>query len=78
MNLFRKNKTICQVAKDEGESYEHFLNRVNFILSQNPTNEEEYNKTVLYSHIYINVKILKCKYNEIIMKQLANMISKID
>jgi hypothetical protein len=76
MSVFRKGNKIYIVHKDVLETYEHFIDRGNFIASQNidPMEEEEYEKVVLYSKIYVNNKYLGCEYHNQIMKELNRMI----
>ena len=73
MSVFRKGAVICFVTRDPDEPYEHFLDRGNFVVSQLPGNDKEYNRAVLYSHIYINNKVMKCVYSVVIMKELGEM-----
>ena len=74
MSIFRKNNKIYIVHKDELEPYEHFIERGNFIASQEPQDEEQYNYIVSYSRIYINNKYLGCEYQDQIMKELNKML----
>lgn len=76
MSIFKKGITICYVVQEEDEPYDHFLDRGNFIVSQEPKNDQEYNKAVIYSRFYINNKILKCAYDSEIMKELETMKQK--
>lgn len=73
MSVFRKGITICYVLQDDDESYEHFIDRGNFIVSQAPNNDKEYNEALMYSRFHINNKILKCRYNPNIMQKLDKM-----
>ena len=76
MSIFRKKNNIYIVNKDPMETFDHFIERGNFIAAQNPISEHEYENVVLYSHIYINSKYLKCNYKDDIMQNLENMIKK--
>jgi hypothetical protein len=76
MSVFRKNNKIYIVHKEDLENYEHFIERGNFIASQLPKTEEEYNEVVLYSRMYINNKYLGCEYNQSIMHKLQEMVNK--
>ncbi|ARF09439.1 hypothetical protein Indivirus_1_62 [Indivirus ILV1] len=76
MSVFRKNNRIYIVHKDPFESYEHFIMRGNFIASQEPSNDQEYENIKLYSYIYINNKFLKCSYKSEIMDKLEAMVAK--
>jgi len=73
MNVFRKGTTICLVNRNEAESIDKFIDRGNFVVCQKPQNDKEYDKAVLYSNIYSNVKYLGCEYSIGIMKELENM-----
>jgi len=76
MSVFRKGDTICFVQKNEEDSMDMFLDRGNFVVSQKPTNDQEYNKALLYSSIYAYSKYLKCEYSKNIMKELEVMKEK--
>lgn len=69
--IFKKGGFVCQVEQDMGEAYEHYLERGYFVVSQRPQNDKEYGDAIKYSRIYMNVKIDRCKYNNAIMKKLA-------
>lgn len=76
MSVFRKNDKIYIVEKDEFETFEHFIERGNFIASQQVTNEKDYEKAVLFSRIYVNRKYLKCDYVDSVIKELESMLEK--
>lgn len=73
MTFYRKNNLICLIEQNETEPYEHFIERCNFITSQPIKNDADYNKTVLYSRIFINQKYLKCSYEADVMSELDKM-----
>lgn len=77
MNVFRKGTVICLVNQNEAENIDKFIDRGNFIVSQKPQNKQDYDKAVLYSNIYANVKYLKCEYSINIMKELEIMKNKL-
>lgn len=77
MTLFKKGNYICLVFKDMNESKEYFIERGNFIVSQTPNNDNEYNNAVLFSKIHINVKYLSCNYDNNIMIQLKKKQTKL-
>lgn len=54
------------------------MERGYFIVSQVINNDDDYNKIIMYSNIYINIKYLHCVYEQNIHKELDNMISLID
>ena len=70
MSIFRKDNCIIILEKDKDEIIEHFIERGNYIVSRNPKSEKEYNRLVLYSRIYINIKYLGCEYGPEIMKNV--------
>ena len=51
MTLHHKNKIICIIDPLENELPEHFIDRCNFITSQNIKNDADYNKVINYSYI---------------------------
>lgn len=73
MTTFRKGTTICFVQRNEAENIDKFIDRGNFIASQKPQNDQEYDKSVVYSNIHINVKYLKCTYGSNVMQGLEKM-----
>lgn len=74
MTFYRKNDVIYLIEKNEDESNDVFIDRCNFIVSQNPKNDKEYDKIILYSLLYTNVKYLGCKYENVIMEELNKML----
>ena len=77
MSVFRKGSIICLVQQNEAENIDKFIVRGNFITSQKPQNDQELEKAILYSNIYVNVKYLKCEYSGNIMKELKVMEQKL-
>lgn len=75
MTFYRKNNLICLIEQNNHEPLEHFLERCNFITSQPIKNNNDYNKAILYSRLYINHKYLKCTYNDDVMSELNKMKS---
>ena len=72
IQLFIKDGYYCLVKKDDDESYEHFIERGNFIVSQKENNIIEINKIIIYSKIWINYKYMGCCYTPEIMNKLNN------
>ena len=70
MTAFYDNGYVCILERDDTEIDEHFRLRGKFVTMQKPKTDDEYNKCVLYSMIFINVYLKKCKYNDDIMKVL--------
>lgn len=77
MKSFIKDGVICLVEKDINEPLEHFSERGNFIVSQNPTNKEDYTKAVRFSRLFVNCKYYKCQYSPEVMKSLKLMTAKL-
>lgn len=73
MAFHRKNNLICIIDKDDHEPNEHFIERCNFITSQSIKNDADYNKTIVYSRLFINQKYLKCSYENDVMSELEKM-----
>jgi hypothetical protein len=71
MTAFRKGNYMCIVDRDIAEPIERFIDRGNFILNRKPLTKEAYNEALIYSRIYINVKYLKCVYDDKIMNNLT-------
>jgi len=74
--VFRKGSIICIIKRNSKENLDVFLDRGNFIVSQKPANEKEYNEAVIYSNIYANYKYLHCTYDTDIQNKLNNMMAK--
>lgn len=70
MTAFFKDGYVCIINKQECEAREKFLERGNFIVSQKPKDENEYEENELYSRLYINVKYLNCTYNKQVLDKL--------
>lgn len=70
MSLFVRDGYVYYIERGNNEIDEHFFARSNFIVSQKPKTEAEYEHAVKYSKIYINIKFLKCKYNQEIVDEL--------
>lgn len=68
--LFRKDEYYYIMEKDDDESYEDFIERGNFIVSQKSKDIKELEKINTYSKIWINYKKLGCEYTREIMNQL--------
>ena len=71
--LFIKNNFYCILQRDEGEPYEHFIERGYFVAGLAPKNNEEYYKYITYSRIYTNIKYYHCKYNDNIMSETKEL-----
>lgn len=71
--IFYKDGHYCKISRDLGESYETFINRGNFIVSQKPTNKEQLDKLQVMSRIWINIKLSKSMYSEQIHKDILTL-----
>ena len=69
--LFMKDGYYYIMEKDD-ESYEDFIERGIFIVSQKSKDANEIKKINTYSKIWINYKKLGCKYTKEIMNNLNN------
>ena len=70
--LFMKDGYYYILEKDNDESYEDFIERGNFIVSQKSKDVNEIKKINTYSKIWINYKKLGCTYTKEIMNNLNN------
>lgn len=77
MEAFRKDNLIINIKKYPTEPEEHFQERCLFITSQQLCTENDLNKAITYSRIYINHKYFNCEYSENIMDELEKMIKNI-
>jgi hypothetical protein len=74
MSLYEKNGIIYLIEMDDNEELEHYYERCNFIANQQIQDDNEYNKAITYSRIYINYKYYECLYNDNVMAQLKKMM----
>jgi len=76
MALFERNGNVLFISRNIGELDEHFYERANFICCQKIThdNNNQYDKYVKYSNIYMNWKYLKSEYGVDVMDELNGMI----
>jgi hypothetical protein len=72
--LFKKNGYAIILDRDFGEPIEKFNERGNFVVSQKPKTEEEYEQVVKMSRIFRNVKWDHVEYNPKLMKILEDMM----
>lgn len=70
MFVFRKNGFICKVEHDGIESMDLFYERGWYIAGKKPKNNEEYEKYVTLSKIWINSKYFGCVYPKNVMDEL--------
>jgi len=72
-----KNGKIYFINKTDYESLEHYYMRCNFIASQEPQNQEQFNTCTTYSHIFINNLLFRASYSNETMEILTEMKKKI-
>jgi hypothetical protein len=70
---FKKNGAVVYVAQDEGEPEEQFSERGEFVVSQAPSNDNDYETAIRLSRIYRNHKYNRSEYSSTIMKQMELM-----
>ena len=73
---FKKNGSMVCITQDEGEPDEQFIDRGEFVVSQAPSNDEDYETAVRLSRIYRNHKYSRSVYSSTIMKQMEIMREK--
>lgn len=73
---FKKNGSVVYVVQDDGEPEEQFIDRGEFIVSQAPSNDEDYELATRISRIYRNHKYSRSEYSSTIMKQMESMKDK--
>jgi hypothetical protein len=64
MSIFIKQGHFCIVQKNNIEVQEIYIYRGYAIISQFPKKQEEYDKYQNLSRYLVNIKFLKCYYNE--------------
>ena len=74
MTFFRKGVRYCIIERGRLEPMEQFMGRGNFIVSQKFTTKEEYERVLMYSRIYINVKYYGVEYEGVVMRELGGMV----
>jgi len=72
-----KNGKIYFINKTEYETQEHYYNRCNFIASQDPINQEQFDICTTYSYIFVNNSLLNTNYNDETLSILTEMKKKI-
>lgn len=73
MSIFEKNGVICSINRVENEADDIFSDRGWFVVSQNPTTEEDLKKYIKYSVLWSNIKQYNCSYSNDIMDKLKKM-----
>lgn len=75
--IFMKQGYYCKIKRDLGESYENYIKRGYFVVSQKPKNNEEYEMSLKMSRIWLNIKLNNSKYSDKIHELVQNMEKKI-
>ena len=77
---FSKNGVVINVTKTDTESWDMFMDRGWFIVSQlsTDTTDQQYETIESMARVWINVKYRNCKYNLDIISKLKKMTKKID
>ena len=70
--MFTKNGYYCKIERDIGESYENYISRGNFVVSQKPKTQDELNKLIVASRIWLNINKYKSEYNDEVNKYIKN------
>lgn len=73
---FIKNGYVAILTRHTTEPKEYFLERGNFIVSQQPKTKEEYEEAINYSRIMVNVKYHGSEYNKEVMTKLKEMMDR--
>lgn len=74
--FFKKNGFTIKLVKDENEPMEHFIERGEFVVSQKPLNDDDYEYAIKLSRIYRNNKYNKAVYSKKLMKDIDDMVKK--
>lgn len=71
--MFKNENYLYKIKRNANENTDVYMDRVNFVISQNPRNIKEYTEASIYANIHVNVQYLGCEYDEAIMEQLQKM-----
>jgi hypothetical protein len=69
-------KNNYQIEKKENEPIYFYKIRKLFIELLNPTNKKKIELYTMYSHIFINIFVLKCRYKESTETFIYNFLKK--
>lgn len=72
--IFQKNGHFCIVPRDIGESYERFLDRGYFIIDVISKNKENFDKILILSRIWANIKYDDMVYDNEIMLEIDKLL----
>ena len=72
---FEKNGYAIQLTKDDDESLEEFAMRGQFVVSQKPNNQKEYEKYIIFSEMFIRYHFNNNRYTDEVNKKLEQMIN---
>jgi hypothetical protein len=65
---------LYKIESTQYEPYDIFIKRCWFIVKNQPSNQEEFNKIYYYSNLWSNIYFKKCKYNETITNIINNLV----
>lgn len=60
------------VERNEMENDSSLFNRTMFVVKQQPRTDQEYDKNIKYSNIWVNKTFLGCQYSEKIENIISN------
>ena len=77
---FSKNGFVINVTKSDNESWDMFMDRGWFTVSQlsAKTTDQQYEGIESMARIWINIKYRNCKYSLAVINKLEKMTKKID
>ena len=70
--VLEKNNLYYKINRNNKETNHEFVNRCNYILSQNPNNEEELKHYELLGEIWNNINLYKVKYDDHILAKFSS------
>lgn len=73
---FCNGQNMIQLKPNSIEPSEHTTERALFVMGLQPQTQQEYERALVWSNIYINVKYFRCEYDPQVMGILNNMIQK--
>lgn len=71
---FKKDGYAIQLTRNEDESLEEFAMRGQFVVSQKPNNQKEYERYVKFSEMFIKYHFNSNRYTDEVNDKLEKMI----
>lgn len=71
--MFVKKGCFYKVNRDPNESYDMWVKRSWFVVSQYPEDDEEFKDVVKFSRIWINIRFFDMSYPSEIMDMIKKM-----